>query len=243
VDQDDVRGLTDCVLERLPLEALPLTFLRQASPTSGEGYVAVTRETILRFSVQLAEDHGLDADSLYAEFGGERLATRIHISPERKTVTLFYDEPLPPNARIRVTLVGDAVQDYQSRNIDGDGVAEGALREVSTTESTDVRFLDSVTTDFLEFGGVVLTVPTDSLFSDDGNRGGQVGIAPVDPNRLPGTLPQNLNFPLVITVQTDGVDARDWTTKNDRADATVPVGGSTPVLIVTEGGTNNAGSP
>ena len=32
VDQDDVRGLTDRVLERLPLESLPLTILRQASP-------------------------------------------------------------------------------------------------------------------------------------------------------------------------------------------------------------------
>ena len=74
--------------------------------------MAVTRETILIFSVQLDEDHGLDADSRYVEFGGERLATRIHLSPDCKTVTLFYDEPLPANARIRVTLVGDAVQDY-----------------------------------------------------------------------------------------------------------------------------------
>ncbi|MGK0187339.1 MAG: hypothetical protein ACI9R3_003126 [Verrucomicrobiales bacterium] len=56
--------------------------------------------------------------------------------------------------------------------------------------------------DFPEFEGV--TVPANALFSDDGSRGGMVGIAPVSPYRLPGTLPEGLDFPLVITVQTDG---------------------------------------
>jgi hypothetical protein len=41
----------------------------------------------------------------------------------------------------------------------------------------------------------------------------------------------------------DGVNVWDWTTQNDRADATVPVGGSAPVVIITEGGTSNAVSP
>jgi hypothetical protein len=329
VDQDDVQALVDRVLERLPLEALPLTFLRQASPSSGEGGVAVTRETILRFSVQLAENHGLDADSLYAEFGGERLGTRINVSPDRKTVTLFYDDPLPANSRIRVTLVGDDVVDYQDRKIDGDGdgeeggdlifdfdtlgltvlegtivcgrvfaseltpaleaqadvnqplegamitvdgmedeifavtdefgnfrldpapvgrffvhidgrtvtidvpdgsyypfvgkawesipgaevnvgnvylplVTEGTLQDVSNTEDTTIGLPEAVVNEFPEFADVAITVPAGSLFSDNGTRGGQVGIAPVDPDRLPGTLPENLNFSLVITVQTNG---------------------------------------
>ena len=55
-----------------------------------------------------------------------------------------------------------------------------------------------------ELEGVEIVVPPDALFADDGARGGMVGIAPVDPNRLPGTLPDDLEFPLVITVQTDG---------------------------------------
>ena len=42
---------------------------------------------------------------------------------------------------------------------------------------------------------------------------------------------------------TDGVNVKDWTTQNDRADATVMVGGSVPVLIITEGGTSNSGAP
>lgn len=41
----------------------------------------------------------------------------------------------------------------------------------------------------------------------------------------------------------DGVDARDWDSQNDRADTTVPTGGSSPVVIITEGGTSNSVSP
>ena len=43
-----------------------------------------------------------------------------------------------------------------------------------------------------------------ALFNEQGVRGGRVGIAPVAPDRLPEPLPPGLNFPLVITVQTDG---------------------------------------
>jgi hypothetical protein len=91
LSQGDATMLRDQILERIPLEFLPLTFVREASPTSGEGGVAVTRETVFRLSVPIAQDSGLDGDKLYAEFGGERLSTRIQISSDRKTVTLFYN--------------------------------------------------------------------------------------------------------------------------------------------------------
>src|SRR5687767_12968002 len=52
--------------------------------------------------------------------------------------------------------------------------------------------------------GVNVIVPANSLFSDNGTRGGRVGIAPVPPDRLPERLPPGLEFPVVITVQTDG---------------------------------------
>ena len=35
--------------------------------------------------------------------------------------------------------------------------------------------------------------------------GGAVGIAPVEPSRLPGPLPEGINPPLVLTIQADGV--------------------------------------
>jgi hypothetical protein len=44
-------------------------------------------------------------------------------------------------------------------------------------------------------------------------------------------------------LSTDDVNVWDWTIQNDRADAIVPVSGSAPVVIITEGGTSNAVSP
>ncbi len=55
-----------------------------------------------------------------------------------------------------------------------------------------------------ELAGVRITVPPNALFSESGNRGGRVGLAPVAPDRLPEPLPPGLNLPLVITIQTDG---------------------------------------
>jgi hypothetical protein len=83
-------------------------------------------------------------------------------------------------------------------------VPAGTLRPASATQDTRVEFVPSVLAGHPEFQGVAVTVPADSLFADDGTRGGQVGIAPVPPDRLPGQLPPGLEFPLVITVQTDG---------------------------------------
>lgn len=52
--------------------------------------------------------------------------------------------------------------------------------------------------------GVQLIVPANDLFSDDGTRGGNMTMAAVAPDRLPEPLPPGLNFPQVITIQTDG---------------------------------------
>jgi hypothetical protein len=51
---------------------------------------------------------------------------------------------------------------------------------------------------------VEVRVPANTLFSENGTRGGKVGIAPVPADRLPEPLPPGLNLPLVITIQTDG---------------------------------------
>lgn len=52
--------------------------------------------------------------------------------------------------------------------------------------------------------GTRMTVPANSLFAADGSMGGSVGIAPVSADRLPGELPTQLAFPVVITVQARG---------------------------------------
>ncbi len=89
-------------------------------------------------------------------------------------------------------------------------IAEEALIAVSNTADTQITFadeqLDMVTDPELlaALVDVQITVPADSLFADDGTRGGMVGIAPVAADRLPGVLPPGLEPPIVITVQTDG---------------------------------------
>lgn len=309
--------------------SLPLTGIRSTSPSNGEGGVAVTRETVFRFTRPLATATVLTTNHLYAQFGGRRILSRIELSTDRQTATLFYLEPLPASARIRVTLEGGGMADALGRPVDpdGDGAAGGAHivdfdtlsltlvagtavagrvfaselatgggtnqsvnvplagvtitvdgkeetmrtvtdafgnfrlepaptgeffvhvdgRTASSTNPTNayypfvgkkwrgiageevnignvylpliiagtltptvpnqeavVTFPAQVLREHPELSGVSITVPPNSLFSDNGVRGGMIGIAPVPPDRLPEPLPPGLNFSLVITVQTDG---------------------------------------
>lgn len=83
-------------------------------------------------------------------------------------------------------------------------VPADALAAVSATESTRVTFSPTILAAQPSLAGVQIDVPANSLFSDNGTRGGRVGLAPVAPDRLPEPLPPGLNIPLVITIQTDG---------------------------------------
>jgi hypothetical protein len=77
-----------------------------------------------------------------------------------------------------------------------------ALRTVSATQETPID-LDPDRTPII----IVrprLFVPANALVADNGTRGGRVGLALVEPDRLPEPLPAGLAFPLVVTVQTDG---------------------------------------
>lgn len=312
---------------------LPPTALTESSPANGESGVAVTRETIFRFSEPLAATTVLDAGRIMATFGGRQLLSRIDLASDRKTVTLFYLEPLPASARVRVTFFGAGLKDEYGRSLDLDGdgqpggdavvdfdtysttpvpatavighvyasdpipdgqggftnrplpgvriTVDGAEQElfavtdlqgsfklepcpagrffvkidghtsplsqwpngdyyptvgkaweavagrtnnlaggsgqiflplvtattltpVSAIAPTVVTFPGDVLQSHPDLAGVSITVPPNTLFSDDGTRGGRVGIAPVPPDRLPEPLPQGLEFPLVITIQTDG---------------------------------------
>ncbi len=350
VNQSDVDAIGDTILGILPVTELPITTIRDTSPTRGETGVAVTRETVFRFNYPLATNTFLGPNHVFATFGGRRVLSRLEVSSDRRTVTLFYAEPLPGGARVRVTFDAFGLQDFLGRfvDLDGDGQAggmasidfdtlsltpvsgtairgtvfasepvavttnssqtnfinrplagvtisvdgmeqtlravtdvngnfllhpcpagdffvhidgrtvadstrgirypeqsyypfvgkvwhgtagrtnfagfmtgstnqastngwvflpliqQGSLKTVSMTNDTLITFPASVTSNNPALAGVQLIVPPNSLFSANGTRGGRVGIAPVPPDRLPGVLPPGLEFPLVITVQTDG---------------------------------------
>jgi hypothetical protein len=303
------------------LPPLPTTI--ESSPSAGEGAVAVTRETIVRLSRALDANAAVPAQAIVAEFAGQVLPSRLHVSPDGKTLTLFYFQTLPASARVRVRVAGDVLVDRLGRLVDADGdgtaggvgvvdfdtlalttlpgtsvtgrvfaselgagavntplagvvvsvdgaettlrtttdamgnfslepapvgeffvhidgraatngvpvgayypvvgkkweskagqvttipdvflplIADGTLQPVSRTQDTVVTFPASVLAAHPELGGVQITVPADALYSDNGARGGMVGIAPVPPDRIPSPLPPGLDLPLVITVQTD----------------------------------------
>lgn len=83
-------------------------------------------------------------------------------------------------------------------------IKAGTLQPVSLSEATTISFPPNVLAQNPSLEGVKVTVPANALFSDSGLRGGRVGIAPVAPDRIPSPLPPGLQFPLVITIQTDG---------------------------------------
>ena len=334
LDQDGALTTEDVsVLVEIALGgALPRAFLTHVttSPAGGESDVAVTREMIVRFSRPLPESVVTEG-AVSAAFGGEPIDGRLHVSADRRTLTLFQEDPLPAAARVRLTVQaagltdafglavdadddgvpgGDARADFDTLSlavipgtavfgrvfaseldetgqgsvnvplqgvtitvdaapwltattdaagnfeldpgpagrffvhVDGrtatNGVAagtyypfvgkawdaapgvetsvgdiylplvpQGTLQPVSQAEDTTVRFAESVLAKFPQYAGVSVTVPAASLFADDGTPGTHVGIAPVPPDRLPGKLPPDLRFPLVITVQTDGASNFD----------------------------------
>ena len=334
VNEMDAGLLANAVLNGLPLLDFPYTRILETSPADQESDVALTRETVVRFTQPLAAELAVGNDALHAEAGGRQLLSRVEVSSDRTTLTLFYLENLPANSEVEVSLDSNGLKDHLGRSIDADGdglpggvarvnfttlnsagvpgtgvigrvlaaepiaepgstnlvdhplegvrvtvdgmeetlfavtdaegnfslepapagsffvhidgrtaresqwpgepyypvvgkqwtavagvrtnlaggsgiiylpfIAAGTLQPVSLTNQTSITFAGAVLQARPELAGVSIEVPPNSLFSDNGTRGGKVGIAPVPPDRLPSPLPEGLGFPLVITVQTDG---------------------------------------
>ena len=324
----DVEALAAIVLESQGPQEIPIATIKETLPQRGESNVGVKRETVFYFTLPLAEDTVISNDNFFALFGGEKLLTRIEVSSDRLKATLFYMDPLPDNARVRVIFDGEGIQDILGRDFDpdrdgepgglfgldfntvsitelpgtaisgtvlrskkndqdtdvplagvvievvgaeetirtttagdgsftldpcpagrffvnidgrpvtgnfpvgdyypfigkawyakpgrtdnlvnGDGniylplITAGSLKTVSQTEHTVVEFPQAVLDESPNLAGVRVTIPPNSLFNEEGVRGGMVGIAPVAPDRIPEPLPEGLNPALVITVQTDG---------------------------------------
>ncbi len=345
INGDDQQALLQLVVQSRTPEALPATTVRFTSPAHGEGEVAVTRETVVHFTVPLALTATLDTTKFHADFGGKKVLSRVDLSSDRRKATLFYLEPLPSSARVQVTLDGTGLTDILGRpvslvspsadtpagnyrfsfdtisitpvaatairgrvmaskpavapggqpldtplagvtvTVDGaeqtlrtvtdasgnfvlspcptgsffvhvDGrtspasawpggdyyptvgkrweavagrtdnlagntedpvrgtiylprIIAGTLQSVSQTQDTKVAFPASVLAEYPSLAGTEVNVPANSLFADDGTRGGKVGLAPVPPSRLPSPLPPGLNLPMVITIQSDGASNFD----------------------------------
>lgn len=327
LDSADYGAMLAILMGRTPPPRTPFGQIVETSPQHGEAGVALTRETIVRFSVPLGASVDIDDSVIRAEFGGELIQGQIHLSADRRALSLFYPAGLPPTARVRVTVSGDNLVDSRGLPMDlnGDGIAGGdrrfdfdtltvtsfpstavcgrifasdlatnetgsmflnrplagvtitvdgaelsavtdengnfrlenapagrffvhidgrtvpnveppgayypvvgkawtstpgietnigeiylpiippeTLTDASMTDETLLEFSPDFVRENPKFDGVQVMVPADSLFSDDGSRGGMVGIAPVQPDRLPGAVASDLPIQDVITIQTDG---------------------------------------
>ena len=123
----DADEMTRIILGEIVARPLPMARVIAVSPADGETRVAVTRETVLRFSVPLAAGAVIDTAALQAAFRGRKILSRVEISPDRLKATLFYLEPLPSTARVEVSLTAAGLTDLLGRPLDadGDGTAGG----------------------------------------------------------------------------------------------------------------------
>jgi hypothetical protein len=344
-----------------------LSTIAEMSPANGESGVSVTRETIVRFTAPLAANTVLTTSNFFAGFGGRKLLSRVDLSTDRKTATLFYLEPIPGSTRIYGVFDSTGILDNSGRPIDPDNdgqpggilqftfdtlsttpvpgtavigrvfasepvgttstasqilprsklsafaqtflpatatgftnrpldgvtitvdgaeqtirattdaqgrftltntpagrffvhidgrtatngipnanlpwtqrgyypfvgkawdavpgrtdnlagetgeiylpyIAPNTLQPISPTNETTITFPAATLAAHPELADVQLTVPANDLLSENGTRGGKIGIAPVAPDRLPSPLPRGLMFAVVLTIQTDGAQNFD----------------------------------
>jgi hypothetical protein len=83
-------------------------------------------------------------------------------------------------------------------------VVPGTLQPVSLTSATTITMAASIVSSIPIMALASIVVPSNSLYYNNGTRGGSVGLAPVPPDRIPGRLPPGLTPAYVITIQTDG---------------------------------------
>ena len=102
------------------------TSIESISPANRETGVAVTRQTIIRFSAPLegstlpqeGEPLEKEGNGLYASINGVRLPSRAELSEDGLTVTLSYLDDLPAGSRIRVALDGAVLRDESGNMLD-----------------------------------------------------------------------------------------------------------------------------
>lgn len=99
----------------------PLATIVETSPLDGESGVSVTRETVVRFGTPLAPTAVVGSVQFHATVGARRLLTRVGLSEDRRTATLFYLEPLPGGTRIYAAFDGTGLSDVSGRPLDPDG--------------------------------------------------------------------------------------------------------------------------
>ena len=130
----------------------------------------------------------------------------VHIDGKTATMDIPEGAYFPTVGKAWESVVG---QDTSVGEIYLPMIPPYTLRDASMTDDTFLTFSEEFVDANPQFRGVAVTIPADSLFAEDGTRGGRVGIAPVPPDRLPGALPEGLEIQDVVTIQTEGASNFD----------------------------------
>jgi len=180
--QEDVDLLVQAILGLSALPTLPLARIVDTSPANGASQVAVTRETIFRLSQPLAASAVVTPDKFHADFGARRFLSRVEVSDDRRSLTLFYLENLPGSTRIRVTLNANTIIDFAARALDADGDGQPGGTAV------------------IEFETLGLTPNPDAIVC------GRVFASQLATN-APGGTNQSINIPLAgVIITADGLE-------------------------------------
>lgn len=170
----DNNGLSH--LEEYLLATAALTTY-MSSPMPGEGDVAVARETILRFSNPLAEDVLITEESVIAEFGDDRLTARLHVSPDRDTVTLFYQDFLPASARIRMWVMGDNLVDFAGRLVDADNDGAAGGTGLVEFETLSLSIVNGTSVCGRVFASTLIKAPEGTMSVNEPLQGVRITLA------------------------------------------------------------------
>ncbi|MBL9176303.1 MAG: hypothetical protein JNL10_22360 [Verrucomicrobiales bacterium] len=126
-------------------EGSPLIRVTGSSPQSGEHNVSVLREVILRFSEPLPASASLNSSRFYTEANGRKLLGWVELAEDRTSATLFPLEPIPGNARVRVTLDGTALGAEAGRiDFDGDSIPGGTFTMSYHTHDNSAAFQTAI---------------------------------------------------------------------------------------------------
>jgi Tol biopolymer transport system component len=174
---------------RLRSTVVPLTTIASSSPANGEGGVAVTRATSIRFSGLVYDENPLSEGKIYAEHNGVRLPAVAELSYDEvlpvSIATLTYLADLPAGALIRVTVNGSLLRDDRDRLVDADGNGiPGGIRELEF-ETADGRPPDGDGDGIDDLAEATLgTDPAQWDTDEDGFSDGQEREAAADPLAL-----------------------------------------------------------
>lgn len=199
VNDGDASLVATAAAGLLALPTLPLDTVRDTSPGAGEDGVAVTRETVFHLTMPLADTATVNVNSLHATAAGRQILSRVEVASDRRTVTLFYLEPLPGSARVHVTFDSAGLLDFLGRGVDLDG--DGATGGTATLDF-----------DTLSLSAVTNTAVTGRVFASEA-RG--AGTAPLD-TPIAG-----------VTITVDGMEQAMRTVTDAQGNfrlATVPAG-------------------